>query len=126
MFLNQTAGFGPEFEYRKGRSIVDKDRSSLQVLDAGGELRPFVGRKTSAFHLVAGNLASVLQQTVHQLQVTHFETEHTYMDAVVDGHILYHRERKGCLAHCRTCSNNDKVAVLPSRGDLVELGVASA
>ena len=114
MFAHQSAGFRTKFEYRQTRGVVHIDGGTLQLGDASGQFGPLIGGQPTALHLLARDFADVLQQSVHELKVTHFQTEHTDGDVVVHRHVLHHRKHQRRLAHGRTCGDDYQVGVLPA------------
>ena len=121
MFTYQTTRFCSKFKYRQRRSIIHVKRCIHQILQFIVQLLPLITGQLSALDLSTLNLANIRNQTVHQLNVTHFKRKQRHRIPIIDSNILSHRKDKGGLTHRRTCSNNDKVGILPTGSHLVEL-----
>ena len=121
MFTYQTTRFRSKFKYRQRRSIIHVKRCIHQILQFIVQLLPLITCQLSALDLSTLNLADIRNQTVHQLNVTHFKREQRHRVPIIDSNILSHRKDKGGLTHRRTCSDNDKVGILPTGSHLVEL-----
>ena len=79
----------------------------------------------SVQNLRAFNLASIRNQTVHQLHVRHLQREKSHRHLVVGCNVLGHRQGERRLTHCRTSGNDDEIGGLPAARNIIELVIAS-
>ena len=121
MFTHQTTGFRTKLKHRQRGSIIHIQRCIQQILQFIIQLLPFIIRQLSAFYFLTRNLADIRNQTIHQLDITHFKRKQRYRVTIIDGYILRHRKDESCLPHRRTGGNNNKVGVLPTGSHLVQL-----
>ena len=126
MLAHQSAGFRAQFEDGKAGRIVHKDGSVVEHGHTAVKLSPLVRRQIAATELLAADFAHIHHKTLHQLLVGHFKAEHGNGGLHVHGHLLHHGDNEGRLSHCRTCGNDDEVAVLPSARHAVKLVKARA
>ena len=120
MFTYQTACLCTQLEHRKTRRIIHINRSIIQFLNLEVKLLPLIAFQASAFNLLTRYLTYIHDQTVYQLNVTHFKREQGNRHIMVHRHILRHRKYKRRLTHRRTGSDNDQVRILPPRSDLIQ------
>ena len=125
MLAYQTACFRTQLENGQRRSIIHIERRIQQVLQLIVQLLPFVIRQLSALDFLTRNLADIRNQTVHQLDVTHFKREQRHRIPIINGNILRHRKYESRLTHGRTGSDNNKVGILPAGSHLVQFREAT-
>ena len=121
VLAHKAASLRTQFKHRERRSVVDIERSRIELLYAPHELVPLQARELSALDFLTLNLTHVADKAVHELKVRHLKREHGNGYIVVHRHILSHREHERGLTHGRTRSNDDEVAWLPARSHLVEV-----
>ena len=124
VLAHETASLGAEFENREARSVVDKERRAVERRDACGELRPFGVGEATATNLLALEFAHITDKAVNELQLAHFEREHSHGSIVIHSHILSHGEHKRSFTHSGARGNNNEVARLPTRSDFVQIVVS--
>ena len=90
MFTHQTTRFGSQFEHRQRRCIIHVKRRIHQILQFIVQLLPLITRQLSALNLSTFNFADIGNQTVHQLNVTHFKREQRHRVPVIHRNILSH------------------------------------
>ena len=120
MFTYQTTRLSSKFKHRQRRRIIHVKRCIHQILQFIVQLLPFIICQLPAFDFLARNLADIRNQTVHQLNVTHFKREQRHRVPVIHRNILSHWKNESSLTHSRTGSYNNKVGILPTRSHLIK------
>ena len=121
MFPHQSPGLCSKFENGERGCVVNKQRGAVKILYPVVKLSPFIRRQLSALDFLASDFADIDNQTVHQLDVRHFQGEKSHWHLLVNGNILGHAQREGRLSHCRTCRKDNEVGVLPTARHFVQL-----
>ena len=129
VLANQSACFCPKFKNGKAGGIVYIYRSVPQYFDTRHEPFPFERGQLSAFDFIAGDFASVDDETIDKLDIGHFEREDSHRRVIADSHVLCHRKDECRFSHSGTGCDNDEVGILPTRSnfvDVVKPGLQSA
>ena len=84
VLANQSACFCPKFKNGKAGGIVYIYRSVPQYFDTRHEPFPFERGQLSAFDFIAGDFASVDDETIDKLDIGHFEREDSHRRVIAD------------------------------------------
>ena len=120
LFPYQSASLGTEFENRKTRRIININRCTCQFSQFFIQPFPFWLFQLSVQYFFTRNLANIRDESVHQLNVIHFQREESDRHIIIYRHILGNTQCKGSLTHGRTTSDNHKVGRLPTRCHIIQ------
>lgn len=87
---NQSTCLGSKLKYGQRGSIIDIKRCIQQILQFIIELLPFISCQLSALDFFTRNFTNVRDQTIDQLNVTHFKRKQGYRIPEIHGNILSH------------------------------------
>ena len=85
---------------------------------------PVVFAQTPGAQLEQVDAGLDTQQALRELHLRHLQTKEGDTDTVFNGGATAEGQGQGRLAHTRTGGDDDKIAVLKPRGDVVQIGVA--
>ena len=110
-----------ELHHRDRAGVVDVDRRLHQLVAGGGEARPVVLGEPAVGDALGLDLGLAAHQPLRDLDLRHLEREQGDRHLLADAEVRGDAERERRLPHRRPRGEDDEVAGLEARRELVEL-----
>src|SRR5262245_59120124 len=114
----------PCLEHGERGGVVDEDGRLGEPACRVGQARPVARVEIAGAHLVGVDPALRAQEALHELLLGHLEAQHEHPLVIAHAGVLGDVHGKGRLPHGGPARDDDEIARLEARGQLIELAEA--